>query len=758
MSWRIDNRGTLGGQLGWFSEKNSPLCFCVVAAWGALSMGCSASKPNLLIGTISDKQERLVAPRSVQRIQQKDPEEQKRADRRWEVLWSSPNKIASTSHIVIQHVANKAPYGKASEGFHAEPPRRGIHVLTRDPSPPPQDSTTSLNVLMVGSHKRNEKTISAALAAADYGVSTYRVAVHQTSVGKNHPTHTSLVEATILSGKKSPPKTVSAIQENSEKNKKAKKSISYKRTKKDRRIKDKKARSQNEPNQKSRFLRIARQMGCVSRHIPQSIRRLPTSPKKPCLPKLSPFSDAKQDIDLADIPTAQNFAEQEAKRLQVPQGVPANTGLDWHPSTPLHIGMPRDPRFRWVKKLYGSRFWGFTWVMLQRRALFEHRMRPLLRKEGVPEELYLLTGVESNYNVRLLSRAYAVGLWQIIQKTGLRYGLQITPWLDERRHIEKATVGAARYLRDLYQRYGQWEWALAAYNCGEWCIDRVLQRCSGMTYWQVRLRRGCGLPQETKDYVARYYSVLYYYRNYPADRRPVRAVEPLHLVAVSTLGPVRLREVAEAIGIELGDLFYYNSELSSWATPPGQRYPLLVPPAYASKLRNYFAGNNAKEQPWQWKTVRVHAEKSIKQLAKKYDVTTDTVAILNRIRGTSIPEDRKLLILPVWKAKSMKRGKKRLALSKLTTQIRRFRWNYPALRLERKLIPCYRVRKGDTWRQLSQRHGVSQKLLVHYNGARPLRKGTWIRLRQWARCHHLQKRKPTVGNGNVALFTSDAHD
>lgn len=230
------------------------------------------------------------------------------------------------------------------------------------------------------------------------------------------------------------------------------------------------------------------------------------------------------------------------------------------------------------------------------------------------------------------------------------------------------------------------------------------------------------------------------------------------MVAVNTPGPVRLREVADAIGMNWAiSLLKFGAFFLGDASRP------KIPLASSSRLRipipRLLCREQRKEQPWQWKTVRVHAEKSIKQLAKKYDVTTDTVAILNRIRGTSIPEDRKLLILPVWKAKSMKRGKKRLALSKLTTQIRRFRWNYPALRLERKLIPVFTAyAKATHRRQLSQRHGVSQKLLVHYNGARPLRKGTWIRLRQWARCHHLQKRKPTVGNGNVALFTSDAHD
>lgn len=759
MSWPIDNRGALGGQLGWFSKKSSLLRFCVLATWSALSTGCGTSRSKLMLGTVRIEVDRSSALNSIE-TKARDLGDKKRAERRWKALWSSPSKITSRSHLVIQHAANKAVYGKASEGFHAELPRRGIRVLTQDPSPPPQRSTAWLDVQAISLQKHKEKTIPVAKGTTDDDVSRYRVATHQTLKEKKESIHTNLLKTTIVSEQKPEKKTDSLIQEKAKKDEKAKKSISlYERAKEGGRTKkDKKAHSQSKPSQNSRFLRVARQIGCASSHVPQSTRRSPTLPKKPCLPKLLPFSNEKQKIDLADIPVAQDFAGEETKKAQSPQGVPSNTGLDWHPSTPLHIGMPSDTRFRWVKRLYGSRFWGFTWVMLKRRSLFEHRMRPLLQKEGVPEELFLLTGVESNYNVRLLSRAYAVGLWQIIEKTGLRYGLQITSWIDERRHIEKATIAAARYLRDLYQRYGQWEWALAAYNCGEWCIDRVLQRCSGMTYWQARLRRGCGLPQETKDYVARYYSVLYYYRNYPANRRPVVAVEPLRLVAVKTPGAVCLREVAEAINIDLGDLFHYNSELSSWATPPGEKYPLLVPPAYAQKLREHFAGQGGEEQPWRWKTVRIGAEKSIKQIAKKYDITTNTITILNRVRGNIIPEEQKLLILPIWRTKGIKRNKKRSVLDKLTAQVRRFRRNYPALRLERKLVPCYRARKGDTWRQLSRRHGVAEKLLMHYNGFRPLRKGVWIRLRQWARCHPFQKRKNPARNGNVALLTPDSHD
>lgn len=747
MSWSIDNRGTLGGQLGWFSKKNAPLYVCIVVVWGALGSGCGASHSNVMIAQ-NPTQARSVVLSETER---KEKREARLADRRWEVLWASPNKVASTSHLVIRHVASKEAYGKGSDGFRSGTPRKDVSKVIHDPSPPPTPSI-GLDVLALRSGvRREEKTISAALAAADYGLSTYRVAMHQRSADSPKQSQNDLDEKVSAAKSRQEKMNSFSAKKNQEKKQKQKKRPS--------RDLAKKAHSNaKDSGLDHRTVGVGRQIGCVSRAHIQNTRRLPDVPKKPCLPKLLPFSYAKQDADITDIPVALSFAKREATQAQTPQGVPQHTGLDWSPSTSSHIGMPRDPRFRWVKRLYGSRFWGFTWVMLKRRSLFEHRMRPLLRKEGVPEELFLLTGVESNYSVRLLSRAYAVGIWQIIQKTGLRYGLRITEWIDERRHIEKATVAAARYLRDLYQRYGQWEWALAAYNCGEWCVDRAINRCPRISYWQARLRRGCGLPQETKDYVARYYSILYYYRNYPASRRPVWTVEPLRLVAVKTPGPVRLREVAEAIGLEVGDLFYYNSELSSWATPPGEKYPLLVPPDYAQKLRDYFAGHQQEVQPWRWKTVRVGTEKSVKYIAKKYDVTSDTVSILNRIRGNTIPEERKFLLLPVWKSKGMKRKKKWAALGKLTTQVRRFRWNHPALRLERKLIPCYRVRKGDSWRRLSRRHGVSEKLLMHYNGLRPLRKGSWIRLRQWARCHHLQKRKPPTKTGNVALLTSEAND
>ena len=126
-------------------------------------------------------------------------------------------------------------------------------------------------------------------------------------------------------------------------------------------------------------------------------------------------------------------------------------------------------------------------------------MGRVFREEGVPEWLLAVGFVESTYNVSALSPKQAAGIWQFIPATGARYGLQQTDWTDERRHPEKSTRAAARYLRGLHALFGDWSLALAAYNWGENRVARVMRQTGVRDFWTMA-GRGL-LPQETANYV-----------------------------------------------------------------------------------------------------------------------------------------------------------------------------------------------------------------------------------------------------------------
>lgn len=138
---------------------------------------------------------------------------------------------------------------------------------------------------------------------------------------------------------------------------------------------------------------------------------------------------------------------------------------------------------------------------LERANLYMPVILPIIEKHGLPKELALLPVVESAFNNFAVSRSGAAGLWQFIPSTARRYGLRVDEVVDERFDVVKATDAAMRYLKDLYNMFGSWELALAAYNCGENC---VIRRTGGLDFWQTK----AFLPEETKNYVPSFFAVL----------------------------------------------------------------------------------------------------------------------------------------------------------------------------------------------------------------------------------------------------------
>ena len=136
---------------------------------------------------------------------------------------------------------------------------------------------------------------------------------------------------------------------------------------------------------------------------------------------------------------------------------------------------------------------------LARSEFFIPYIVPILKQNGVPEDLVYLAMIESGFNNLARSRARAVGPWQFISATGKRYGLSVNWWVDERRDIGKSTAAAVGYLKDLYTMFQSWELAAAAYNAGEAKIARAVQRFGTKDFWVISQHRF--LRPETRDYV-----------------------------------------------------------------------------------------------------------------------------------------------------------------------------------------------------------------------------------------------------------------
>ncbi len=136
---------------------------------------------------------------------------------------------------------------------------------------------------------------------------------------------------------------------------------------------------------------------------------------------------------------------------------------------------------------------------LERSELFVPYIRPILKQNGLPQDLVYLAMIESGFNNHARSRAKAVGPWQFISATGKRYGLMVNWWVDERRDTRKSTLAAVEYLRDLYGIFRSWELAAAAYNAGESKVARAVRRFGTKDFWVIARHRF--LRPETRDYV-----------------------------------------------------------------------------------------------------------------------------------------------------------------------------------------------------------------------------------------------------------------
>jgi membrane-bound lytic murein transglycosylase D len=140
---------------------------------------------------------------------------------------------------------------------------------------------------------------------------------------------------------------------------------------------------------------------------------------------------------------------------------------------------------------------------LERMGKYEPLISRKLAQRQMPQELIYLAMIESGFNPKAKSPAQASGLWQFIGETGRRYGLTVNRKVDERNNPAKATDAALSYLADLYDRFGSWYLAAAAYNTGEGRVSRIMRQVTGRErgtdadYYRISSR----LPRETRDYV-----------------------------------------------------------------------------------------------------------------------------------------------------------------------------------------------------------------------------------------------------------------
>ncbi len=276
------------------------------------------------------------------------------------------------------------------------------------------------------------------------------------------------------------------------------------------------------------------------------------------------------------------------------------------------------------------------------------RYRPLIQRifaeEGVPEELIYLAQAESGFLPRALSNKQAVGMWQFIAGTGSEYDLVHTAAFDERFDPEKATRAAAKFLKYLHARYGDWYLAIAAYNCGAGAVDRAVERTGYADYWELLKRRA--LPRETANYVPIILAMTIMAKN-PQDYglENIDLDAPLEYDNLQLSASTNLNLVADATMQPLSVVRDLNPSLLKMVAPAG--FQIHVPKGSGNTaqaaLESVPAGNRTA-----WRLHHVETGDTLEAIAKAYHLSADRITAVNQL-SSSLDKGNTLLIPVVYR-------------------------------------------------------------------------------------------------------------
>ncbi len=316
--------------------------------------------------------------------------------------------------------------------------------------------------------------------------------------------------------------------------------------------------------------------------------------------------------------------------------------------------------------MYAQRKQEQTARMLGLAQLYFPVFEQALDRYGLPQELKYLAVVESALYPGARSSAAAVGLWQFIIGTGKLYGLRVDSYVDERCDIYKSTDAACRYLRDLHEIFGDWELALAAYNCGPGNVNKAVRRAGGaLDYWKIYDY----LPRETRGYVPAFIAANYIF-NHAADHNVFPVIPNYCAYEVDTIQvryPLELDKLAAIIGASPQEVRDLNPVFKHGVVP-NMAWPatVYIPASYVTDFiqhedtisRSYqpdvsapapnIAVARVAEKPaTRTVTHQVRSGESLGTIARRHNVSVQDLRHWNHIKGDQIRAGQRLVLHPV---------------------------------------------------------------------------------------------------------------
>lgn len=364
----------------------------------------------------------------------------------------------------------------------------------------------------------------------------------------------------------------------------------------------------------------------VSEHDGEPASKLPAEPPT----TLQEAPGPKADDQLLDL-----FEKDLEKAMQQADG-----------RRKIQFSLPvvENERVRYFVEYFSGKKRDFFEAALARSGRYIPMMAAILQQEGLPEDLVYLSLIESGFSSYAISRAKAVGPWQFIRGTGLRYGLKINGWLDERRDPIKATRAAAAYLKDLHFQFGEWFLAAAAYNAGERKLERAVQRFQTDDFWS--LSQKSHLKSETRNYVPKFIAAALI-ASVPEKYGfgDVVYEPPMEFDEVTIDRPLRLDIVAKLAKTTVKAIKELNPALLRAITPPDENGFVLRLPNGSGETFAQAYGELTDSGRAKVITHKVRKGETLAAIAKRYGQQVVSLMELNGLSGRQLRVGQELIII-----------------------------------------------------------------------------------------------------------------
>lgn len=323
-----------------------------------------------------------------------------------------------------------------------------------------------------------------------------------------------------------------------------------------------------------------------------------------------------------------------------------------------------------------------------------------IEKRKMPMEIALLPVVESGFQPYAYSSGHAAGLWQFIPGTGKAYGLKQDWWYDGRRDVIESTRAALTYLQKLHNDFGDWQLALAAYNCGEGTVGRAIRanKKAGKPtdFWSL------SLPKETSVYVPKLLAISHLIGSPEAFNITLKPIKnSAYFSVVNTASQIDLTIAAKLAEMTTDDMYHLNPGFNRWATPPDGPHRLVIPLKNVITFQQSLARLSDKDRI-QWVQHKVQSGESIGLIAQKYKISVSSLKQANTLTSNKIRAGLNLLI-------PLSSGKNAVNPSISAKQLA------AKPKAKNKQKKTHTVKAGDTWWDLAKANNVSVKTLTKWN-------------------------------------------